>query len=92
MEGIYEELEKALESSVDEDDVKIVLKGDEMLLTSRQAIYEKNLDGLKNNSIGKYGRPEILNFKAGFFEKDMFLYFDEELSKDHIFVSQRIRC
>ncbi|XP_076237942.1 female sterile (1) Nasrat [Calliopsis andreniformis] len=87
VEEIHEELEKSFSSLADEDDVKIVLKGDEMLLTSRQTMSEESLDGLHYNSVGEYyKRPERINFSAGLLEKDMFLYYDEEISKDHIFI------
>lgn len=85
LEQVHDKLEKSLSSQADDDDVRIVVKGDQMLLTSRQAIQKQDL---VNRSVGiRHGSPEILNFKAGVFGKDMFLYHDEEVSKDHIFVS-----
>ncbi|KOC67832.1 hypothetical protein WH47_12162 [Habropoda laboriosa] len=85
-----EELEKSLSSLEGEDDVKIVLEDDQMLLTSRSNVYEYNTDRSNGTSLGKYTRsPEILHFKAGLLEKEMFLYYDEEFSKDRIFICNR---
>ncbi|CAK9817947.1 hypothetical protein ANTQUA_LOCUS9611 [Anthophora quadrimaculata] len=82
-----EGLEKSLLSLAGEDDMKIVLEDDQMLLTNRNNINEYDLVS-NNTSLGKYIKsPEILNFKAGLLQKEMFLYYDEEFSKDRIFIS-----
>lgn len=81
-EKMNEELKKFLSSSVDEDDTKIVWDEDRILMIN------KNVGkGYDNNTSFKRSVKEILNFKAGFFEREMFLYYDEEFSKDSIFVS-----
>lgn len=75
-----EQLKKFLSSSVDNDETKIVW--DEDILAVNKTT-EKEYD----NNTSSRSVKEILNFKAGFLEKEMFLYYDEEFSKDSIFVS-----
>lgn len=74
-----EQLKRFLSSSVDNDETKIVWDEDRILAINKTTgkEYDNNTRSVK----------EILNFKAGFLEKEMFLYYDEEFSKDSIFVS-----
>ena len=81
-----EELQKSLSSSADDDNVQIILDKDKMLLTSKNDIYKYNVDHSTNITVN-VRNAEILNFKTGIFEKDMFLYYDKEVSEDRIFVS-----
>lgn len=86
---INEILEKSL-SSLADDQVKIVLE-DQTLFSSKPEIYEYNVARFANNSIQKTVKTaEVFNFKAGALEKKMFLYYDEEISEDRVFVSQII--
>ncbi|XP_043789658.1 uncharacterized protein LOC122713359 [Apis laboriosa] len=80
-EKMNEELKKFLSFSVDEDDTKIVWDDDRILTINKNV--GKGYDN--NTSFGRRVK-EILNFKAGFFEREMFLYYDEEFSKDSIFI------
>lgn len=85
---INEELEKSLSPVADDDDMQIVLQKDQMLLSSKHDIYGYNINRSSNSGLKKSIRkPEILNFKAGLLQKEMFLYYDKEISKDRIFVS-----
>ena len=78
-----EELKRfPLSSSVDNDDTKIVWDEDRISVIKEKAGKEYD----NNTSFGTRVK-EILNFKAGFLEREMFLYYDEEFSKDGIFVS-----
>ncbi|XP_017762651.1 PREDICTED: uncharacterized protein LOC108552551 [Eufriesea mexicana] len=84
---IIEELEKSLSPVADDDDMQIVLQTDQMLLSSKHGIYEYNINRSSNSSLRKSSRkPEILNFEAGFLQKEMFLYYDKEVSKNRIFI------
>lgn len=76
-----EQLKRFLSSSVDNDETKIVWDEDRILAVNKTTGKEYD-----NNSSSRSVK-EILNFKAGFLEKEMFLYYDEEFSKDSIFVS-----
>lgn len=80
-----EELKKFLPSSnVENDGTKIVWDEDRMLTIKENAGKKR----YNNNNTSFRGHVrEILNFKAGFLEREMFLYYDEEFSKDSIFVS-----
>lgn len=65
-------------SSVDNDETKIVWDEDILAVNKTTGKeYDNNTRSVK----------EILNFKAGFLEREMLLYYDEEFSKDNIFVS-----
>nr|XP_033339168.1 uncharacterized protein LOC117227773 isoform X1 [Megalopta genalis]XP_033339169.1 uncharacterized protein LOC117227773 isoform X2 [Megalopta genalis] len=72
------DLEEALSSLERDNDVKIVLQDDQLLLTNSQRANKHDVDKMKN--------PEVLKFKAGIFEKEIFLYYSEDLSDDHIFI------
>lgn len=75
-----EQLKRFLSSSVDNDETKIVW--DEDVLAVNKTTGKEYDNNTSSRSV-----KEILNFKAGFLEKEMFLYYDEEFSKDSIFVS-----
>lgn len=75
-----EQLKRFLSSSVDNDETKIVW--DEDILAVNKTTGKEYDNNTSSRSV-----KEILNFKAGFLEKEMFLYYDEEFSKDSIFVS-----
>lgn len=82
-EKMDEELKRfVLSSSVDNGDTKIVWDEDRISVIKEKAGKEYD----NNTSFGTRVK-EILNFKAGFLEREMFLYYDEEFSKDGIFVS-----
>lgn len=82
-EKMDEELKRfPLSSSVDNGDTKIVWDEDRISVIKEKAGKEYD----NNTSFGTRVK-EILNFKAGFLEREMFLYYDEEFSKDGIFVS-----
>ena len=82
-EKMDEELKRfPLSSSVDNGDTKIVWDEDRISVIKEKAGKEYDT----NTSFGTRVK-EILNFKAGFLEREMFLYYDEEFSKDGIFVS-----
>ncbi|XP_076763161.1 female sterile (1) Nasrat [Xylocopa sonorina] len=86
-ENIIEKLRKSFPILSSDNNMKIVLDKDQMLLTNEHTVYEYNTDHFNDTSVGRYVRsPEILNFKAGIFEKEMHLYYDEEISKDRIFI------
>lgn len=76
-----EQLKRFLSSSVDNDETKIVWDEDRILAVNKTTGKEYD------NNTSSRSVKEILNFKAGFLEKEMFLYYDEEFSKDSIFVS-----
>lgn len=78
---INEQLKRFLSSSVDNDETKIVWDEDRILAINKTTGKEYD------NNTSSRSVKEILNFKAGFLEKEMFLYYDEEFSKDSIFVS-----
>lgn len=75
-----EQLKRFLSSSVDNDETKIIW--DEDILAVNKTTGKEYDNNTSSRSV-----KEILNFKAGFLEKEMFLYYDEEFSKDSIFVS-----
>lgn len=77
-----EQLKRFLSSSVDNDETKIVWNEDRILAINKTRIRKEYDNNTSSRSV-----KEILNFKAGFLEKEMFLYYDEEFSKDSIFVS-----
>lgn len=82
-EKMDEELKRfPLSSSVDNGDTKIVWDEDRISVIKEKAGKEYD----NNTSFGTRVK-EILNFKAGFLEREMFLYYDEEFNKDGIFVS-----
>lgn len=76
-----EQLKRFLSSSVDNDETKIVWDEDRILAVNKTTGKEYD------NNTSSRSVKEILNFKAGFLEREMFLYYDEEFSKDSIFVS-----
>nr|XP_003700076.1 PREDICTED: uncharacterized protein LOC100883089 [Megachile rotundata] len=67
------------ESLSSPDDLKIVFDGDKMLLARKSEIYKYNVD---SNDFEKDAKPDVLKFKAGLLQKEMILYYDEEISKD----------
>lgn len=75
-----EQLKRFLSSSVDNDETKIVW--DEDILAVNKTTGKEYDNNTSSRSV-----KEILNFKAGFLEREMLLYYDEEFSKDSIFVS-----
>lgn len=75
-----EQLKRFLSSSVDNDEMKIVWDKDILAVNKTTG---KEYD----NNTSSRSVKEILNFKAGFLEREMLLYYDEEFSKDSIFVS-----
>ncbi|CAL7939823.1 unnamed protein product [Xylocopa violacea] len=86
-EKITEKLRKSFPTLTSDNNMKIVLDEDQMLLTNEHTVYEYNVDRFDDRRLGKYVKsPETLNFKAGIFEKEMHLYYDEEISKDRIFI------
>lgn len=76
-----EQLKRFLSSSVDNDETKIVWDEDRILAVNKTTGKEYD------NNTSSRSVKEILNFKAGFLEREMLLYYDEEFSKDSIFVS-----
>lgn len=76
-----EQLKRFLSSSVDNDEMKIVWDEDRILAVNKTTGKEYD------NNTSSRSVKEILNFKAGFLEREMLLYYDEEFSKDSIFVS-----
>lgn len=76
-----EQLKRFLSSSVDNDETKIVWDEDRILAVNKTTGKEYD------NNTSSRNVKEILNFKAGFLEREMLLYYDEEFSKDSIFVS-----
>ncbi|XP_053973610.1 uncharacterized protein LOC128873789 [Hylaeus volcanicus] len=83
-ERVNKELEKTL--STLPDDLKAILQNNQVLLNSRHA-YKYNVDFLNGSRVWERSKnSENLKFRAGVFEKQMFLYFNEEVSKDRIFI------
>lgn len=80
-----EELKKFLPSSNVENDGTKIVWDEDRILTIKENAGKERYDN--NTSFGGEHVREILNFKAGFLEREMFLYYDEEFSKDSIFVS-----
>lgn len=76
-----EQLKRFLSSSVDNDETKIIWDEDRILAVNKTTGKEYD------NNTSSRSVKEILNFKAGFLEREMLLYYDEEFSKDSIFVS-----
>lgn len=84
-----DDFEEVMLSLAGDDGAKISLQDDQLLLNSRQRSREYDVDKTRNTIVGKKsGNPEVLNFKAGVFEKEMSLYYDEDVSEDRIFVSR----
>nr|XP_031838334.1 uncharacterized protein LOC116429477 [Nomia melanderi] len=82
-----EDLEKVMLSLAGDDDVKTILQDDHLLLNSKQRSYEYDVGKTRNTIVERRsGNPEIFHFKAGVFEKEMFLYYDEDVSEDRIFI------
>lgn len=82
-----EEMQKPLLSLVDDDNVQIIFEKDQILLNSKNAS-KYNVNRSNNVNPRKYSRnSESLKFKVGIFEKEMFLYYDKDVSEDRIFVS-----
>ncbi|XP_076621665.1 female sterile (1) Nasrat [Colletes latitarsis] len=68
-------------------DEQVSLHNYQTLFNSRQAIHDYNVDTSNDTSIQKrFGNAQTLNFKAGVFEKQMSLYYNEEVSKDRAFI------
>ncbi|KZC06056.1 hypothetical protein WN55_07142 [Dufourea novaeangliae] len=85
LEGVNQE--KAQLSLADDDAVKTVLQDGHPLFTGRQRTYEHNVRQTNNASLGMlFGNPVKLNFKAGIFNREMFLDYNEDTSKDRIFI------
>ncbi|KAF3425333.1 hypothetical protein E2986_03027 [Frieseomelitta varia] len=80
-----EELQKSLSSTTDDDNVQIILDKDKMLFTSKNVVDKYNVDHSTNITVD-VRNAETLNFKTGIYEKDMFLYYDKEVSEDRIFI------
>ncbi|XP_017877319.1 uncharacterized protein LOC108623376 [Ceratina calcarata] len=81
-----EEFEKSL-STLTSDNTKLYLNNE--LLKSVNNVYEFEVES-QDTSLGKYfGKPEILKFNAGFLKKEMYLYYDEELSRNRIFICSK---
>ncbi|XP_078052187.1 female sterile (1) Nasrat [Augochlora pura] len=72
------ELEEALSALAGDNDMKIVLPDDQLLLTNSQRANKYDIDKMKES--------EVLKFKAGIFEKEISLYYNEDVSVDHIFI------
>lgn len=82
-----EEIQKPFSSLVDDDNVQIIFEKDQILLASKNAS-KYNVNRSANVNLRKYARnSESLKFKVGLFEKEMFLYYDKDVSEDRIFVS-----
>ncbi|CAD1475888.1 unnamed protein product, partial [Heterotrigona itama] len=83
---VNEVLQKSRSSPADDDNVQIIFNKDKMLLTSKNDIHKyKNVAHSTNRTVN-VRNADILNFKTGIFEKDMFLYYDKEVSEDRIFI------
>lgn len=83
-----EEIQKPLSSLVDDDNVQIIFEKDQILLASKKNASKYNVNRSANVNLRKYARnSENLKFKVGLFEKEMFLYYDKDVSEDRIFVS-----
>lgn len=83
-----EEIQKPLSSLVDDDNVQIIFEKDQILLASKKNASKYNVNRSANVNLRKYARnSESLKFKVGLFEKEMFLYYDKDVSEDRIFVS-----
>ncbi|XP_076299870.1 female sterile (1) Nasrat [Lasioglossum baleicum] len=82
-----EDLEEALSSLADDNGRKMVAQTDRQLFPSRNKARKRGVGKIMNTDIGRTSRrPEILNFKAGIFEKEIFLYYEEDVNDDHIFI------
>lgn len=83
-----EEIQKPLSSLADDDNVQIIFEKDQILLASKKNASKYNVNRSANVNLRKYARnSESLKFKVGLFEKEMFLYYDKDVSEDRIFVS-----
>lgn len=83
-----EEIQKPLSSLVDDDNVQIIFEKDQILLAGKKNASKYNVNRSANVNLRKYARnSENLKFKVGLFEKEMFLYYDKDVSEDRIFVS-----
>lgn len=83
-----EEIQKPLSSLVDDDNVQIIFEKDQILLAGKKNASKYNVNRSANVNLRKYARnSESLKFKVGLFEKEMFLYYDKDVSEDRIFVS-----
>lgn len=85
-ERMNEELQKTVSSPADDDNVQIILDKDKMFFASKNDIDKYSVDHSTNITVN-VRNAETLNFKTGVYEKDMFLYYDKEVSEDRIFVS-----
>ncbi|KAL2738006.1 hypothetical protein V1478_002092 [Vespula squamosa] len=75
--------------SIDEDrPLKFVSNTDRILLNNRRTIYELDED-LKNYTFSNndMASKQIFAAEVGIFEREVFLHYDQSVTKDHIFIS-----
>ncbi|XP_076659708.1 female sterile (1) Nasrat [Halictus rubicundus] len=71
----------------DGNDVRIVLHDNQLMTTIRKKAHKYGVGKRRNTDIGRASRnPQILKFKAGIFEKEICLYYDEDVSDNQIFI------
>ncbi|KAK2582473.1 hypothetical protein KPH14_004779 [Odynerus spinipes] len=73
---------------VKDQNLRFVPNTDRILLANRHSIYEYDKQFVNfTSSVKCIASNEIVGFKVGIFEREEFLHYDENTSKDYIFIS-----
>ena len=73
--------------TIGSDNVKFIENSRRVLLIDRHSIYEYQSRGISNVSENCFGTNDIASFQVGIYKQEIFIYYDENLSDDYLFVS-----